>query len=227
MIDKCPSCLNETGPTHQFTQNGIDFTVVFCDKCGLYYSQDRLSDDELIDHYTGGAYTSKPSFDLEERKRKSLPLNVAIVRTVEQLNPTRHLDFGCAQGNLMEMVPWPVVGVEITPAYVEAAKDLGLEVYPTLDEVEGVFDLITLVEVLEHMPCTRDFLQELSSRLQKDGYIFITVPGVENDHPQPISTVHLVAFTHQSLAKALSFAEIVPVSQTDLGHSIVYVGRKM
>jgi SAM-dependent methyltransferase len=57
--------------------------------------------------------------------------------------------------------------------------------YKDLSEVKDKFDLILLIEVIEHIANPKELLTRLSGYLKKDGQIWISVPFAARIHPYP------------------------------------------
>jgi 2-polyprenyl-6-hydroxyphenyl methylase/3-demethylubiquinone-9 3-methyltransferase len=97
------------------------------------------------------------------------------------------LDVGCGAGLLAEPLARlgaKVTGLDATPELVGAARDhaakIGLEIdYRAGDvqEVEGQFDLVTCMEVIEHVADPAPFVQALAKRLAPDGLLVLSTPN--------------------------------------------------
>jgi 2-polyprenyl-6-hydroxyphenyl methylase/3-demethylubiquinone-9 3-methyltransferase len=97
------------------------------------------------------------------------------------------LDVGCGAGLLAEPLARlgaKVTGLDATAELVAVARDhaakIGLEIdYRAGDvqEVEGQFDLITCMEVIEHVADPAAFLQALAKRLAPDGLLVLSTPN--------------------------------------------------
>lgn len=102
---------------------------------------------------------------------------------------TRVLDVGCGTGELISFLKdngFEAVGIEPSPEGAELAKSQGLTVYPsTLEEfVEhhrsrgvGAFDVITLLNVLEHVPNPAHIVDITRLILNPGGIICVRVPN--------------------------------------------------
>ena len=242
-VNRCPNCAEPTsdllwtrsmdkreliGSTHVAYYRM--YPIATCPSCELLYAAERLPDEDIPLYYSEGHYSI--THDLEYRYEEGLVFVELLKIFLKENNvfPSRQLDFGCAQGTLLNNVSWDGVGVEITPEYVEDARKRGVEIYLTLDEVPGSFDLISAVEVLEHFPYPARLLREFWQRLDVGGYILLTVPDVDNGHPQPISIRHLVAFTQGALENTGILAGFEMVSMKEIKLKTVpvlaYIGRK-
>lgn len=99
----------------------------------------------------------------------------------------RVLDFGCGTGSFFQRLKESgynnLTGVDITrsasfPSSLNLfTLDLDRSALPFLDES---FDLITMIEVLEHMENIGNTLAELHRVTAPDGYIIITTPNLHS-----------------------------------------------
>jgi SAM-dependent methyltransferase len=103
------------------------------------------------------------------------------------------LDVGCNRGSIEMLfhMRFPekasrtvVEGVDISEGAIQQANDLGLKgcrfrCYDgsTLPFSSESFDLIVLVEVIEHVPDKKRLLSELSRVLRPEGQLFLTTPN--------------------------------------------------
>ena len=97
------------------------------------------------------------------------------------------LDVGCGAGLLTEPLARlgaKVTGLDATPELIEVAREhasaMGLEVdYRAGDvqELEGEFDLVTCMEVVEHVADPAAFVHALAKRLAPDGLLLLSTPN--------------------------------------------------
>lgn len=98
-------------------------------------------------------------------------------------NKRRHLDIGCAFGYMMKAAQsagYESQGLEISPAADEAIK-LGYDVCKVMLEdalfPAERFDLITAVDVFEHIPEPRKWLEECKRILKRGGVLMLVTPN--------------------------------------------------
>jgi 2-polyprenyl-3-methyl-5-hydroxy-6-metoxy-1,4-benzoquinol methylase len=133
-----------------------------------------------------------------------------VLNQVQQLNPTSVGDVGTGDGRLVRelsiMLPDArIAGVD----YSERAIQLARALNPTLDfrclditrePVGETFEVLTLIEVFEHIPpdIADTFVSALRPLIRQDGYLLVTVPH-ENI---PVTAKH---FQHFSAEKLLAY----------------------
>jgi 2-polyprenyl-6-hydroxyphenyl methylase/3-demethylubiquinone-9 3-methyltransferase len=97
------------------------------------------------------------------------------------------LDVGCGAGLLAEPLARlgaKVTAVDAAPELIEAARahaaGQGLEIdyrAAAVEQIDGQFDLITSMEVIEHVADPAAFLKALSARLAPDGLLILSTPN--------------------------------------------------
>jgi 2-polyprenyl-6-hydroxyphenyl methylase / 3-demethylubiquinone-9 3-methyltransferase len=98
------------------------------------------------------------------------------------------LDVGCGAGLLCEPLARlgaKVTGVDPSPEVIAVARDHAAAVGVQVDyrvgdvqELEGKFDLITSLEVIEHVADPAPFLKALAKRLAPNGLLILSTPNV-------------------------------------------------
>jgi 2-polyprenyl-6-hydroxyphenyl methylase/3-demethylubiquinone-9 3-methyltransferase len=97
------------------------------------------------------------------------------------------LDVGCGAGLLCEPLARlgaKVTGIDASPEVIAVARDhaatMGLEVdyyIGDVQELEGEFDLITSMEVIEHVADPAAFVRALAKRLAPNGLLIMSTPN--------------------------------------------------
>jgi len=124
------------------------------------------------------------------------------------------LDVGCGDGRLIREISAVYPGKRVSGIdFSERAIAIASSMNPHLDyrygditdkDIQsdlGMFDVLTLVEVLEHIPLdvVPEFVEGLHSILSKDGALLITVPHTN----KPVTAKHYQHFNLTSLERAL------------------------
>jgi 2-polyprenyl-6-hydroxyphenyl methylase / 3-demethylubiquinone-9 3-methyltransferase len=99
----------------------------------------------------------------------------------------RTLDVGCGAGLLTEPLTRlgaRATGVDAAPELIVAAREhaaaMGLDIdyrERTVEETEGQFDLVTAMEVVEHVADPGAFLKALAKRLAPGGLLILSTPN--------------------------------------------------
>lgn len=141
----------------------------------------------------------------------------------------RLLDLGCGNGEFMlhaRNVGWQVVGADLDPKAVRAARSNGLNVYEGGIDVFGSdsqqFDAITLSHVIEHVYDPVETLRSCRRLLRTGGWIWIDTPNIEAighdrfgaDWRGLEPPRHLVIFARKSLIRSLKEAGFSDISDS-------------
>ena len=122
-------------------------------------------------------------------------------------------DIGCGDGRFtrelaIEFPGKKVIGIDYSKKAISMAKALNplipfMQVDIIRSTINETFDLITLIEVLEHIPLDQvgDFIQSVADLLNPGGRLIMTVPHLN----KPLEDKHFQHFTLKSLEKATSF----------------------
>lgn len=87
------------------------------------------------------------------------------------------LDFGCSGGWLLKNISCQRrLGVETNPVAAEVARDNGIELYNSVQEVQDLADVIISNHALEHVLHPLYELTTLKSKLRKEGRAVFIVP---------------------------------------------------
>lgn len=209
----CPSCRgNQITPL--FIKNG--YRYVACSSCGCA-SLDPLppdlaslyGQDYFRDSNSGGYLDYEGD---EPLHRDNARRRLEQIRRLRPGAPGALLDVGCAVGFFLEHAQrsgWSVAGVDVSAWARERMRErFGIPAQPTLfAEPSSSFDVITMFQVLEHMPDPGTALAQAHRCLRPNGTLVIEtwdrsspVARLFGKHWQqvtPPSVVHL--FTRKSL----------------------------
>jgi 2-polyprenyl-3-methyl-5-hydroxy-6-metoxy-1,4-benzoquinol methylase len=152
-----------------------------CDECSFVFSNLNPSQEEL-DKVYGGYSRDAIRTAMTLQKMGEIALNL------KQLsNANRVVDIGCGDGeflNIFKDLGCEVFGTEYDPRIEEICKNRGITmlsggVMPSLTGSENAekFDLVIFTEVIEHINNPLDVLENISTLLKNDGFIYITTPN--------------------------------------------------
>ena len=95
----------------------------------------------------------------------------------------RWLDVGCGAGTLMQAARgrgWDVIGTEVSERAAQTKRAKGFDVrsgeLDQLDLPEAAFDVVSIIEVLEHVPDVSALLGESRRLLRPGGALYVTTP---------------------------------------------------
>ncbi|MCL4458355.1 MAG: class I SAM-dependent methyltransferase [Chloroflexi bacterium] len=170
-----------------------DFELVRCPHCHLIYLNPRPCRDEIERYYPPDSY--KEYLSDSDRQNWFLRLNRCYgmkkrCRAVLKMKREgRLLDVGCATGDFLAAMRrhggWEVCGVELNAeAAAYARQHFGLPVFAGQLEEAGFpaahFDVVTLWNVLEHLPDPTGSLKEIERVLKEDGLLLLTIPNLDS-----------------------------------------------
>lgn len=171
-------------------------TVVRCVSCGLVWVTPRFTERSLGAVYDEGYWRSAaPRARGYADYRRDQPLylktfrrRLAVVRR-HVARPGTLLDVGCAAGFFMQVMReegWTVYGVEPSAGIVAHAREqLGLDTIHvgTLHDAPyaaGTFDLVTLWDVVEHVPDPIALLRRARELLAPEGVLILETQDVDS-----------------------------------------------
>jgi 2-polyprenyl-3-methyl-5-hydroxy-6-metoxy-1,4-benzoquinol methylase len=194
--------------------------VVQCTKCETVYLNPRLKPDLIIDSYAEG---EDESFIAQDAMRIRT-FEKAIKRLAKQYaiplqNETKILDVGCAGGAFLlaaENLGLSAVGIEPNRWMSEYAQShYGLDVRAgTLSDYhfnDAEFDVITLWDVIEHVPQPGSELHDIARILKPGGLLIINYPDYRSFPARILGrkwpfwlSVHLTYYTPKTIRRHLS-----------------------
>lgn len=210
---------------------GRTFSLQQCHECWFARVADPWTD--FADIYTEAYYNGRGAdplvdyvFELEHPAETIRAYEwKGIVRVLSTLmhleSTTQWLDFGCGNGGL---VRWAraqgleaVVGHE-TGWIADRARAAGVPMLTSqeLSVREGQFDVITAIEVLEHVPDPIATLRQLKGLLKPGGTLFITTGNARPFRGRlpawayVVPEVHVSFFEPETLAAAMRHAGLEP-----------------
>ncbi len=168
------------------------YQLVRCDGCQLVYVANPPSAEELAQIYSfeSGYHSQLDTKRLDRHHTREAREHHAIIS--EQLPPGRLLDIGCSVGHYLRVARgagWDAAGLEFSPDTSEIARrDHGLEVITgTLEDrpyPASSFDLVTLWDVIEHVPDPLRTMGSVHELLKPGGMVAITTPNIDGLFPR-------------------------------------------
>ena len=190
-----------------------------CAGCGAWAQNPRLDDESLGRYYGEGIYRAtlgipQDRIDADELERAKT--DAAYI--AHHIGPVAsHLDIGCSRGYLLQQVgAMCKVGVEPNAAWPMA----GLDTMRSIDEVNGRYDLVTMIHMLEHEPYPLEMLCKAANRLDEHGRLVVEVPSWRSKGG-PLRLAHLWHWEEMSIRETLSRAGIEVMNIISTPHILV------
>jgi len=175
-------CTHEGALSQYFAEGETDFAQ--CQHCGIVLRHPMPTTEELDAIYVD-LYRSDNIFQSRTNQESG---SYALKQYANFLNThiitpgARLLDYGCGTGELIELLRASgvgAIGLERSDAARRyALAQRGLELLQGINGIPcGSLDIVTMIEVIEHLtdPCT--VLSEIRDCLKPGGQIFITTPN--------------------------------------------------
>jgi 2-polyprenyl-3-methyl-5-hydroxy-6-metoxy-1,4-benzoquinol methylase len=207
--------------SHKYTIK--QFNIVQCSECSFVYVNPRIKTEELYKLYSSDYFNNTQfgyeNYELNARLRimtfeKWYSLIVPFLGKKQE----RALDIGCAAGDFIEVMMrngWKdAEGIELDPTMIALLRKKNILVSTTpLEKIEmnGKYDLITLFDVIEHLPGLSEAFQKLHDILEPDGTIALITPDYSSAQRKLFGKrwfqfkpyEHIQYFTPTTLARAL------------------------
>jgi len=178
-VSKCPVCGSEAAaPTHR--ESGHEH--VRCGGCDLVRREPLPTPAEqaaLHSDYLPSTPALRRRFDLMSRE-----VWARARRTLDRTHgPGRILDVGCGHGaflSTMRAAGWEVLGLDVCPAGLSAARRRGIPVRRAIvEEIAGgvsPFDAVSAFYVIEHLADPLGFLRSCRDVLRPGGALYLRFP---------------------------------------------------
>lgn len=185
----CPLCGTESARANAwFSVQGLD--IVECPNCTLVYSRNVLREE--LDR---SRYDSQMAADIHKTLRGNVAYkrledckaDYVLQRLEQTLGRTGSVfDVGANLGAFMkrgQLRGWHVTGIEINATLAAEARAQGLEIavgkFPE-DAPAGRYDVLNMLDVLEHVEDPIAFLEKCTEYLAPGGLISIQVPNLNS-----------------------------------------------
>lgn len=165
--------------------------IVKCQQCGMVFTNPIFKRKHYQKTYQTKEYqeiVKKLVIQSHEyRKQRFGRERIQIMQKFIKQKKVDFLDLGCSTGFVVEAAEesgWNAVGVDLNPSAIRFGQKKGLSIYqgnifhPKLKDKK--FDIISLFDVLEHLPFPKKTMGEVRKKLRKKGYVFLYVPNFDS-----------------------------------------------
>jgi 2-polyprenyl-3-methyl-5-hydroxy-6-metoxy-1,4-benzoquinol methylase len=227
-----PHAVDEAPHSAGQSPHAVDLveTIVACKSCGLVYVNPRLAPDAGLVTYSADQEKAYFYRTLERRKAAYRELIDRIPRWLGGQARTL-LDVGCGDGALIEVARQAGIrseGSEVSEELIQLVQERlgeGSIVRRPLSELpQAQYDVITLINVLEHVRDPRDMLVTCARLLRPGGILVVHVPnwggvparlrGARWRQMEPL--VHLYYFTRRTLEALMRVSGLEPAGRFNL-----------
>lgn len=180
---------------HLFTKKG--YHLVRCCDCGLAYIANPPDEDGIKAIYTAATtyhdqLLNSGTDDYQRHRRTALQHMKMLQRFRPKPAGLRVLDIGCSSGIFLgeaRACGMHCQGVEISPDTSRFARDhYGLDVHQgdwrDAGYADASFDIITLFDVIEHLPNPKGELEAIRPLLKPGGLLLQSTPDIDGLFPR-------------------------------------------
>lgn len=155
-------------------------TWMRCNDCAHVFTDGYFAPDVEAIIFANTHENQKPGWAFEQQRYVSARM---VERVARYTTSGSWLDVGFGNGSLLftaEEWGFRTVGLDLRPSSVESMRKLGVESHciniTALNEPER-FDVISMADVLEHMPFPQDGLATAHLLLRPRGVLFVSMPN--------------------------------------------------
>jgi SAM-dependent methyltransferase len=163
-------------------KNGV--VLMRCRACGLLFVP-RADTSRLDPTRAYASYHAHSAFAAPPSVQASLARLVSAAGSYRRTN--RWLDMGFGEGDLLhgaERQGWQCFGTEVSPHALEHGQSRGWTVTtdPAQDSrfAPATFDVVTMIEVLEHVRDPRALVESAARWLRPGGFLYLTTPNARS-----------------------------------------------
>lgn len=213
-LTMCPIC--SCSVFRNIKNGNPDFDYARCQSCSSVFSRVYISPEALTDYYE--KYDKYYSSWTPPNVVQTISAWITSFEEYRRLN--RICDIGYGNGSLLKIANergWSCSGNEFSDQSMEIGKENRWEIHRGplgSGDLLGPFDVVTLIETVEHVLRPQSLINDAGARLRMGGVIFGTTPNCRSlnslllggawdiyEHPN-----HLVILSKKSLRMILELA---------------------
>jgi 2-polyprenyl-3-methyl-5-hydroxy-6-metoxy-1,4-benzoquinol methylase len=219
--------------------------LVQCQNCHLVYVSPRPDPNELYALYGESYFCNNDSGTVgytnylndESNIRTTFTRRLKRLERFAQVG--RVLDVGCATGFFLSQAQsrgWQVEGLDVSHFAVEYAKNhFGFDVQQgsllELDYPPNSYDLITLWDVIEHVPDPKRYIERIAELLRPGGVFALATPDIDSLPARltgkrwvgyKLSEEHVYYFSPRTLTRMLNDAGMDVIDSYHVGKYVTF-----
>lgn len=216
----CPICLDlNANINFQILTKGVwkkHYKVFHCNKCNLYFLNEKPTEIELKEFYQAGYYSNswlKNIIKAKFRFSRSISQYIFIKNKCDHIGK-EILEVGAGDGLLLSLFKknHNLTGIEYNSKYKLKAQDkYSIKfIEEDFNKINGKFDLIIMSHVFEHFLDFNYTYTQAYKLLNKGGYFFIELPNSpklgdisSNELEVYLNTEHINNFNTVNLLKSI------------------------
>jgi SAM-dependent methyltransferase len=184
---ECPLCKGKDlkliydFSTQEFQEFPLPGKVFRCKKCGFLYKEFVKSLNEVYDDEYAKEYLALEEYHSGVKTREFF--KKVLRNSGKVAEGKRLLDVGCGVGTALEVareLGFEAEGVELNQELSKIVREKGFIVYNDFIEnlsFESKYDIILMMDLIEHLTAPLDVLNSLKNNLTDDGIIIIYTPN--------------------------------------------------
>ena len=203
----CPVCSTDSRKA-KLTFHKDMFRYYRCPTCLLVYMNPRLNNEATAAFYNSlvNAIYNESKFDAVSDNNLDDRINAENVQILDAVRKTgskgKILEIGCAKGHFLSQAKgsgYQVWGLELNQKNCAYAADI---LGPTIINKGlldarfngGMFDVVYMRDVIEHLPNPREIMQEINRILKPGGMVFIETHNIDSLINSAVREKHTVIF---------------------------------
>lgn len=234
-LESCPVCGGSAlrpFAMDPWSPRCLHFAQVRCAGCGIVAAQPQATEEELDAYYTSIYYeqhNDSAETHWQENVRDYPLYEVPLMERLWSAFPPPRggsvAEIGCGHGSLLTVLNergYHTRGVEVSPAAVAFCGAKGLDVIAgkTFEDpaLQGSFDVVVALQVIEHVPDPRAFARSLINLAKPGGIVAVATEGIWTSQyalacatawakgtiaPYRSSTLHTFVFEERHLERLL------------------------
>jgi len=176
----CPICSSAGRRIADLNVINSSQAYLRCIQCKSIFANSKATQGELLAYYSN--YYTKENLEIPFVAKKSLAKTVSTFSKFRTSNNTV-CDFGYGAGALLDAAQadgWKCAGSEYSADAIAIGQSRGWDVHQgdlSSGDLRGPYDVVTIIETLEHVQDPRELLMSASARLRTGGLLYGTTPN--------------------------------------------------